>query len=365
MQFAFRVDASLEIGTGHVMRCLTLADKLKEYGGKCMFICRSHDGHLQEVISQRGFRAIGLPVRTEDAALPMQSSVHAHWLGAAWIRDAAETRQALGGVTVDWLVVDHYALDIRWERDVRSACRNLLVVDDLADRQHDCDLLLDQNLGSSESKYRDLLTTEARMLVGPQYALLRPEFAQLRSESLARRRTPQLKRLLITLGGVDKSNSTGHVLRALTPSVVPPDLLITVVMGRDAPYLQDVKTQAAKIHCQTEVIVGSNNMAQLMVDSDLAIGAGGGTAWERCCLGLPCISMVLAENQNLVAAALHEIGAAIRVDSVEEIQELFYGLFTLGKAPTFLSVVSASASRVTDGMGATLVARQLVNKHVL
>lgn len=366
MNIVFRTDASVNIGTGHVMRCLTLADALREQGATCTFICRPHAAHLLDLITHRGHRAVALPAITADAS-PTQAisgPCHAHWLGTDWATDAADTRKALGNEPVDWLVVDHYALDVRWEQALRPACKRLMVIDDLADRLHDCDLLLDQNLGRTAEDYSCLAPANATSLIGPQYALLRPEFVQLRAESLARRTQPKLKRLLIALGGVDKDNATGQVLDALISCPLPEGLDITVVMGPHAPWLQHVQAQALQMPWATQVLAGVSNMAQLMADSDMAIGAAGGTAWERCCLGLPSLILVLANNQQAGAIALQSLGAGLAVNGVEEIKNLLRSILARGAMNSLLLDSADVAKHVTDGLGAIKVTQEMFANHV-
>lgn len=361
---AFRTDASLQIGTGHVMRCLTLADALREQGAECIFICRPHTGHLLELIAQRGHTAVALPGLPADTTDVRGDTVHAHWLGTDWPHDAADTRQALGAESVDWLVVDHYALDRRWEQAIRPNCQRLMVIDDLADRPHDCDLLLDQNLGRTVEDYSDLTPDNATRLIGPQYALLRPEFAQLRSASQARRVQPEFKRLLITMGGVDKDNATGQVLDALKACPLPEGLEITVVMGPHAPWLQHVQAQARQMPWSTQVLAGVSNMAQLMTVSDLAIGAAGGTAWERCCLGLPSLILVLADNQQAGAIALQKLGAGLAMNGVEVIRNLLQGASMKNMMSSLLLDLGQAAQQVTDGLGATRVTQEILADNV-
>lgn len=362
IRVAFRADASVQIGTGHVMRCMTLADALRDYGAECLFLCRQHDGNLLDLIITRGYNAIALPRRdAETAALDdLAAPTHAQWLGTDWATDAKESSEALFGRGVDWLVTDHYGLDRRWEQAMRLTYRRLLVLDDLADRPHDCDLLLDPSLGRCPEDYRDFLPPGAQMLLGPQYALLRPEFAALRAVSLARRRRPELKHLLITMGGVDKDNATGAVLDTLDSCELPSELRITVVMGLYAPWLPQVRQRAARMRQPTCVLADTREMARLMTEADLAIGAAGGTSWERCCLGLPTIQMVLAENQKEIATAFAKIGAAITVPDKmflrETLPELLSEL-TLER----LRLLSLTAARVVDGDGAARVLHYMAN----
>lgn len=363
MNIAFRTDASLQIGTGHVMRCLTLANALQAAGAQCHFICREHPGNLIAQIRQHGFAVSVLPAATEafiinELAVEAQSN-YAAWLGADWATDAAQTKVGVGATAVDWLIADHYAIDARWEQTLRPLCSKLMVIDDLADRPHDCDLLLDQNLGRDVRDYSQLVPEGCTVLAGPHYALLRPEFAALRDDSLRRRAIPQLKHLLITMGGVDQADATGKVLEALQDCLLPADMRITVVMGPHAPWLERVQLLAKLIPKPTEVKGNVNNMAQLMAESDLAIGAAGSTSWERCCLGLPSIIGVQAANQQLIANALELSGAAKAFsinEGVKPIRELIAKVISDNSS---LQNMSISASAITDGKGVERVTIEL------
>ena len=364
MKVVFRADASLQIGTGHVMRCLTLADALREQGETCSFICRSHEGHLLELIAQRGHHAVALSIpQAGTARAPVQGEPsHTSWLGTDWNRDARETRDVLGVDTVDWLVVDHYALDSQWERALRSHCRHIMVIDDLADREHDCDLLLDQNLGRLPQDYQGLLPASAMCVTGPQYSLLRPEFSRWRADSLARRTDPRLKHLLISMGGVDKDNATGCILEALQTLYSLQELRITVVMGPHAPWLQQVRAQAAQMAQTVEVLTGISDMARLMAESDLAIGAAGSTSWERCCLGLPSIMLVLADNQRGIASSLEQVGAALLLEQHDIGWQLPSLISSLCKSPISLVSMSQKAADIVDGQGVAAIIELLESR---
>lgn len=360
MRVAFRTDASVDIGTGHVMRCLTLADELRRRGSECVFICRPHRGHLIDLLQQRGHQVIALAPLTGSAVVQPGGTTHAHWLGTDWQQDAKDVCEALQAQRFDWLVVDHYAIAEGWERMMRSLCRRLMVIDDLADRAHNCDLLLDQNLGRIESDYSTLLPVTTLALVGPKYALLRPDFARLREESLARRSPPHFKQLLIAMGGVDKDDITTRVLRALDESSLPSDIGITVVMGPKAPWLERIRDYAHHSNRAIQVAAGINDMAQRMVDSDLAIGAAGSTSWERCCLGLPTVQIVVAENQRSAAAALADRGAVVTLALNNHFSDQLCGLIDLAYTDmSFLEALSRKAAAICDGQGAARVADTL------
>ncbi|MGY3929681.1 UDP-2,4-diacetamido-2,4,6-trideoxy-beta-L-altropyranose hydrolase [Aeromonas encheleia] len=351
---AFRADASLEAGSGHVMRCLTLADALREQGAKCWFICRAHPGHLADLISARDHRCHLLTAKPDSEQEPAGISLlaHASWLGCGWEQDAEQTQTILAELQPDWLVVDHYALDSCWEKILRPHVGCIMVIDDLADRTHDCDLLLDQNLGRQPDDYRERVPLHCTLLVGPRYSLLRPEFAALREYSRERRQIPTLKQVLITMGGVDKPNATGRVLEALRQAPLPDDCRICVVMGAKAPWLVQVEALAATLPWPTTVLANVSNIAQLMADSDLAIGAAGSTSWERCCLGLPTLMFVIADNQREVAHHLMSAGAAavyMLTDNLED--NVINWLHSYVSEPEASINMLKNARKITDGLG--------------
>lgn len=352
MHFAFRTDASLTIGTGHVMRCLTLADALRERGAVCRFICRDHPGNLIDAIRKRGYGVHILPP-CEHPQAPQAESLprHAAWLGCDWQTDAQRTAFAMADRRHDWLVVDHYALDARWESALRDKANRIFAIDDLADRPHHADLLLDQNLGRDSADYAGLVPAHCTVLTGPRYALLRPEFARWRTYSLNRRKSPQLGQILVTMGGTDAANATGAVLSALAVCDLPRNTRIIVVMGRSAPWLPSVWEMAQRMPWPTEVRVDIDNMAEVMADSDLAIGAAGSTSWERCCLGLPALLVVLADNQRSSADALHASGAAIFLGEVDAIASILSARLAELSQPSVLMRMTEKAAALTDGEG--------------
>ncbi|MEG3081825.1 UDP-2,4-diacetamido-2,4,6-trideoxy-beta-L-altropyranose hydrolase [Halomonas sp. 5021] len=353
MRVVFRVDASIDIGTGHVMRCLTLADALSSNGAECHFISRDLHGNLIEQTRFRGYTVHVLPA-PDDRTNLAQEPPHASWLGVDWLTDADESSSVLRDLNPEWLVLDHYALDSCWEKATRQHWKRLFVIDDLADRTHIADVLLDQNLGRQVSDYKSLLPEHAHCLVGPQYALLRPEFAELRPYNLMRREDGELRHLLISLGGVDKDNATGAVLRALQDCPLPEDCTITVVMGGHSPHLDDVQAIASTMAWPTEVAININDMAKRMTEADLAIGAAGSSSWERCCLGLPTLILILAENQKQIAYAMDASGAALTLGDPTQLDKLPVRWESLTQSHV-LAQVSKTARSVTAGDGSEIV----------
>lgn len=349
MRVAFRCDASADIGTGHVMRCLTLARALQARGHDCRFVCRDLPGNLNDRIATE-FPVSVLPAPGAGAVVA-DGPAHATWAGVSAVQDAGETRAAVADAQV--LVVDHYAFDARWQIAARPFGTRLVAIDDLADRAHACDLLVDPNFGRFPRDYDALMPEGAERLMGTTYALLRPEFAKAREAALARRGGP-LREILIAMGGVDRDDATGAVLRALAAVDRPPRLMrVTVVMGAAAPHLAAVTSLAASLPFPCKVLSGVSDMASLMARADLAIGAAGGTAWERCTLGLPTLMLVLAENQTDGTAALDRTGAGIALGTADDPAMPGRLATALGHLsdPEGLAAMSARAAAICDGRG--------------
>lgn len=317
--FLIRVDASRSIGTGHVMRCLTLANALAEKGGDVSFICREHEGHLCRLIEERGFVVHRLPSPADDFK-PETTPCHAPWLGASWQEDAEQTGDVIKDLDFKpaWLVVDHYALDQRWEKILRPLVGEIFVIDDLADRPHDCDLLLDQNLvADMHTRYSGKVPEDCHLLLGPEYALLQPIYAELH-DRIPPREGP-IRRILISFGGVDSDNLTGRALAAFL-SLNLPDIEVDVVISQGSPYASAIQKQVAghpNIHLHSTL----PTLAPLMARADLAIGAAGTTSWERLCLGLPSLVVTLAKNQRPIADGLHRQGLAHWLGHEDDVTE--------------------------------------------
>jgi len=353
MKVVFRVDASLQMGTGHVMRCLTLAQALKYNEANIEFICRKHEGNLIDKIRLNGFNVHELEVLEKVDDKLAHSHSHSHWLGATQQQDAGACINIFKVKKTDWLIVDHYALDEQWQKRLKPYYEKLMVIDDLADRKYQCDVLLDQNFGRTSQDYKDLVPASAKFLMGSEYALLRPEFEKYRQYSLDRRKDEKFKKLLVNMGGADQDNITGKVIERLQTAKLPKDVEITVVMGKTAPHLASVITSANKLTYRSEVKVDVDNMAELMANADIAIGASGATTWERCCLGLPTIQLITAYNQEFIARKLNKINAIKLVeidDVVENLENFQYWMKSTGE----------SASKVTNGSGIKHVLECLV-----
>lgn len=373
MKIVFRVDASIKMGTGHVMRNLTLANELRERGCECSFICRAHEGHLTKQIERAHFEVHVLshnsmstviddndaPKNDSSTALDEEDRLfHAEWLEVTQQQDAHDCLPLLKKLQPDWLVVDHYALDKNWQQVLTPYCLNLMVIDDLGDREHMADLLLDQNYGSTIDKYKGLVPKHCKMLTGTRFALLRPEFALWREDSLKRRSNHvSVNHILITLGGVDPDNYTEQILHEMSCIQLPQQIEITVVMGATAPFLERVKGKAASMAVKTTVKINASNMAELMSTADLAIGAAGATTWERCCLGLPTIQIVTAENQRQIAEDLARDNAIKLLRDISELNDLIV------KVETWISSIALRTQLITDGLGVKRVVSHMLEGY--
>lgn len=354
MRIAFRTDASSEIGTGHFMRCLALADALKQGGAIVRFVCRHLPVNFQETLVTHGHELclignFASNTRTDSNERPA-------WLGVSQAQDASDTVQALGGLVWRWMIIDHYALDIEWEGLIRNSVRKIMVIDDLADRLHDCDVLLDQNVYSDFStRYSGKVPANTRLLLGPKFALLREEFRLLRKECVSRR--TNIKRAFVFLGGVDVNNYTSKVISALSPMHLEH---VDVVIGVNHPEINEIKLKCREVgftcHIQTD------HIGKLMSAADLAIGAGGSAGLERCCLGLPALIFVIAANQKIAAEELSRLGVVV-LGNTEDVQLSVKNVLEVLNEPHRYSAMSNAAARLVDGDGVVRVCEFLSGEY--
>ena len=331
MNIVFRVDSSSQMGVGHLMRCLTLADELEKQNHNATFICRKLKGNLIKSIEHR---VLILPVDKDFQS----DDLYLSWLGATQEQDAKQTIQVIHD-NADLLIVDSYALDEVWHKQLKPHAKKIMVIDDLADREFDCDVLLNQNLASKQGDYQGKLPSDCELLLGCEYALLRPEFAAFRKRALEKRKkTQEIKNILISMGGSDKKNITYNVLQQLNDGFNIVVVLSSASLHREM-IMDYVKGK------NIEVIINADNMAELMLDADLAIGAGGSTSWERCCLGLPTLLFVTAENQKVIAENLERLGAVMIVRSLKDDLQMIVSNFDLWRT------MSEKSQAICDGFG--------------
>ncbi|MBV6823724.1 UDP-2,4-diacetamido-2,4,6-trideoxy-beta-L-altropyranose hydrolase [Pseudomonas sp. PD9R] len=353
MRVLIRADASPAIGSGHVARCLTLAHALRDSGAEVVFACRALPGNSLARLEGEGFRAVVLPAQYAgenpqlgiEALLPWQADIEALNVGLAL------------EPLFDWIVVDHYGLDHRWQTAARQWARHIAAIDDLNNRKHAVDVLFDQNLTAGDPAYAQRSLNPCRQLFGPRYALIRDEF---RRAPLPQRTRPS--RVLVNFGGFDSAGETWKAMRALADFS---ELEVDFIAGTANPALAQMQVMAAQ-RPQWRLQTYVSDFASLMAQADLFIGAGGGTSWERAVLGLPTICIAVAGNQQANAERLAAAGGHVYLGTSDEVD-----VECLRQAAGFLlSNVSlrrslAKQSRcLVDGLGARRFAAALAGSSL-
>lgn len=300
MNVIIRADASTSIGSGHVMRCLTLAHRLKkEKNAKVVFVMRDLTGNLIDVVKKQGFDILKLSSANQKYTL----NGYGLWLTVPMDVDAQQTIEILqyylqehGCNAVDRLIVDSYALDEQWEQVLRPYCNEIMVIDDLANRRHDCDILLDQNFYlNKDDRYAGLVPEHCKMLLGPEHALLREEFYE--AQKHLRKRDGNIKNILVFYGGSDLTNETEKAIKALVQLHDEGyNFTADIITGVSNSRREKIEKICRKYHflhyyCQV------SNMAEFMNKADLMLGAGGSTTWERLYMELPALVTAVADNQ--------------------------------------------------------------------
>ncbi|XQW85878.1 UDP-2,4-diacetamido-2,4,6-trideoxy-beta-L-altropyranose hydrolase [Thalassotalea piscium] len=353
INIAVRVDSSYQIGIGHVMRCITLAAEIKkQIKADIIFLCRAAEGSVKNKIEAAGFEYIELSAGIDDPTSTLQ---HGHWLRASQADDANEFIDALKAKNINYLdliIVDHYGIDHEWHKSVQNFTKKIFVIDDLGDRKHNCDYLLDQTFSCNNSKYTQLVKEECQQMLGTQFALLRPEFEE--------RKTSQKSdsALLVMFGGTDPDNLTLQALKVIR--TLSHFKHVNVVLNDTAKYLTEVSE-----YCRSNKLfslhISPNNIAELMANSVLAIGAAGTTSWERCALGLPTVVVIQAYNQREIASNLKKAGVISYIESTDIEKKLETEIRNwLIKLSSEYNIVDKCLA-ICDGKGAKRVAVRILN----
>lgn len=348
MNVVIRADASNDLGSGHVMRCAALAERLQQRGADITFICRELPGDYCDWLEKRRFRVIRLRARADRAdssGVPLEMEIE-------------QSRSALMDIgPVDWLIVDHYELDSRWERALRPSVHRIMAIDDLADRDHDVDLFLNQNLQPESDRHAARTLTSCVRLLGPQFALLRPEFRIARN--CLRERDGRVRSALIFVGGSDPHNYTARFLDAWA-SAPTAGIALDVIVGLASRHRQDIERRCAamanaRLHVQTP------DMADLMSRADLMMGGAGSTTWERCCMGLPCVLVSIADNQREIGRLIAQRRAAIYLGDIGAVtqEELTRAITRLVQHPALVRGMARKAFGLVDGFGTDRVVAAL------
>lgn len=348
MPVIIRTDASSTVGSGHVMRCLTLAHCLRSRGADVVFAMRSLSGDLGDRVRSNGFPVLELAKHLKDAEIDEEADAE---IFLAAIEDANGVESAAGG-RADWVIVDHYQLGKAWEKKARLAASRLLAIDDLANRAHDADVLLDQNLVEDyEGRYGKLVRDDCLTLLGPEYALLSGQYRHVR-ETLPSR-CGRIRKILVYFGGADRAMASMTV-DAL--SRVPGEFAVLVVLDAANPQAEQLR---AKTAADARISISGQlpDLANVMAEADLFIGASGTTSWERLCLGLKAVVVTMADNQEPLARELDRLGFIDWIGRSDTItpEILAKSLQQFVTTPVD-GAVTARMMRTVDGLGAERVA---------
>jgi len=321
------------------MRCLTLAESLAKVGWEVRFAGGAGTIESSPLLRQSGHMCVEVPpAQTDDTV----------WLN-----------QRCGG-TIDLLIVDHYQLDAVFETGCRAWTERIMVIDDLADRPHDCDILLDQTFGRQMEDYAALVPPHCKRLIGTDYALVRPQFAAVRDDAIRRRAArTEVERIFVSMGTTDPVNATALVLAALEG--LDRKMIIDVVIGGTAAALPEITMRSRSLG--VELHVDRADVWNVMAEADMAIGAGGTSSWERCVLGLPTLLIVIAENQRDLAASLQQAGAAesIRYSENLSVRGLTEVIARLCNDSAKRQAMAEAAAAIVDGRGVTRVTQVLLS----
>ena len=336
----FRVDSGEGIGWGHTMRCFSLAQIFKEKNMQISFITRKIPNNISYFLKENG--------------------INVYYLNGekySWKNDAIQTKKIIENFDeVDWLIVDNYKLDFKWEKFLKPFVKKLMVIDDMTLRTHDCSLLLDQNYYEKpKNMYKNFVPKKCKMLIGPKFALLRSEFYQERKKLKEKNR--QMKRIFISFGGSESSEIMKiiDVVKELDHSKINVDLLLT----ESSKYLK-IKNLFSKF---TNITIHHQNFSvvKLMKNADLAIGAGGSSTWERCCLGLPSIVTVSAKNQLQLTKEIEKKGCIINLGISKKITSDDYLNIINNLNKSKLLQMSKNALKLVDGKGTLRVTKEMLN----
>ena len=343
-----RVDSGIEIGAGHAMRCLSLAQALKKMNFELCFISKKTKGNISKLFMDKGF-----------AVYYIQDNHSKSKKKEIIKNDANQTAKIIikHQIELSWILVDHYDLDFKWEKSLRKYVNKIIVIDDLT-RKHDSDLLLDQNYNKNlKTRYNKLVPRKCVKLLGPKYALLRNEFSVLRKIVKPRK---NFKKILISFGGSDPTNETGKVLSAIKILKTKKQFLkeVDVVISNSNKNKNKIKQLCNSIP-NAKFYQNIYNIGRVMCKADLAVGAGGSSTWERFCLGLPAIVSIVADNQKETTEALAKKECLINVGlaknlAVKKYVEIFENL-DMKK----LRRISKNSLRVVDGNGSVRVAKKI------
>ena len=354
LKILFRADASVQQGTGHIMRCLVIADELRKRGHECIFLTQPFLPDFLAQIEDRQHRLVFLKQNKMDLEYDSKDNEYLAWLGRPIIQDAMETLDVIKYERPNVIIADHYAINAIWTSIVSCQEVKTVVIDDLADREHYCDLLIDQNFGRTPEQYRELVSEKTKILAGAEYIFIKDDFRKTRKAAQKARLNRCPKRLNICMGGIDKDNATYKVLETIGKLNYFKNWDIDIVLRSAAPYANILREYVANQKLRMQLHFDADNVAELFSSADLAIGAGGVTLWERCCMGLPTVLLTIADNQIPAALAMTKTGAVIYAGDIRKQHwenKFDAKLQTLTQDSGVIHTMSTKAFDICDGTG--------------
>jgi len=332
-----RVDASPEIGIGHIMRCLTLAQELKNNFDKIIFLTRKDSGDFTETIMKNEFEVIFIPTNNDS--------------------DIIKNIVTTNSENKNFLLIDHYDVDSNFESSLKNIFEKIFVIDDLANRKHDCDLLIDQNYYRDlNHRYEKLIQNDTITLLGSKYAIIRPEFRNINKKTI--KKNSQIKKILVSFGGSDPTNECKKALDALC-SIENNQFEIVAIVGIYNNKFEQLKKLYEK-YSNIKIYRHVNDLSQLMLNSDLFIGAGGTTTWERFYMGLPSIVTIISDDQKESIEFLSDMGHVINLGLAKNVTMKTY-IQTLQKPNSDLIYnMSINNQKLVDGNGSNRIKRQII-----
>jgi UDP-2,4-diacetamido-2,4,6-trideoxy-beta-L-altropyranose hydrolase len=356
--FVIRADCAEHIGIGHAMRCLAFAEWAVDLSIKPILLCKQYNEFIDNKIKNIGGELIVLPSSNQNSSTTYP---HSNWLKGSELDDATECSIEIHELTLRhnnaplFIILDHYAIAAPWEKQLEKIAP-VLVIDDLNDRSHDCTWLVDQTFGKTRLDYESIISDRTETFIGSEYALLRKEFTNIHNSKEDVDPTPTVK-ILITLGGIDKANDTKKIVEYLfSEQFMKKRLKVTAVTSSSNPHIFQLKELASN-NADINVIIDCNNMAQLMSEHDLCIGAAGSSSWERCAVGLPTINLVLAENQREIAKNLAHSEAIVNLGDVTQLTKkiLTQTVEKLANSKEILNSLISNSRKICDGRGAARI----------
>jgi UDP-2,4-diacetamido-2,4,6-trideoxy-beta-L-altropyranose hydrolase len=344
MRVAIRVDSSPIIGNGHMYRCLSLALGLRKCGVFVIFFIRDNVTGLDRLIVENEFDLVKYPSINESVITQNVLT----WMGDDVQNDGFLTAQNLRAYQIDLLVIDNYAINDEWISQVRPEVKKILLIDDLY-RNFEVDFVLNPNLGSNAKLY--VSNSNIKYLIGPKFALMRNEFLLGRRQSLARRREASFRKVVVSIGATDPFNVTENVLEILDGLNINCEIDVDVILAENAPHIESIMKKIRNAKKNIRLLIQPNDLVDILVQSDMAIGAAGGSMLERCCLGLPSLIYVAADNQKELAKKYSEIGAAFLFEDFNELSKFFIKFNTKYQIENELRTMFEKSKGITDGLG--------------